>query len=92
MPGDPKPKVHKDFNETIYHRPPTGPSFVTVGIIAAILIVIGVYFAFAKEVPIGSQYEVTATFENSATLRTSNPVRIAGVNVGQVKRIALDEQ
>ncbi len=27
MPRDPKKKVHKDFNEGIYHRPPTGPSF-----------------------------------------------------------------
>ena len=31
MPRDPKQKVHKDFNEGIYHRPPTGPSFLSVG-------------------------------------------------------------
>ena len=54
MPRDPKRKVHKDFNEAIYHRPPTGPSFLSTGIIAAIVIVIGIYFAFAKSLPRGS--------------------------------------
>jgi len=90
MPRDPKQKVHKDFNEGIYHRPPTGPSFFVVGVIAAIVILIGTYFAFAKELPFGNPYEVTATFENSATLRATSPVRIAGVNVGEVTDIELD--
>jgi ABC-type transporter Mla subunit MlaD len=84
MPRDPTKKVHKDFNEGIYHRPPTGPAFLTIGIIAAILVFIGFYFAFAKSLPFGSAYEITATFENAATLRTTSPVRIAGVNVGEV--------
>lgn len=90
MPRDPKQKVHKDFNEGIYHRPPTGPSFLTTGIIVAILILIGVYFAFAKSLPFGSDYTVTATFENAATLRASSPVRIAGVNVGEVTEVELE--
>jgi phospholipid/cholesterol/gamma-HCH transport system substrate-binding protein len=80
-----------DFNEGIYHRPPTGPSFVTIGIVAAILIVIAIYLAFVKTIPfVGAGYEVTATFENAATLRNSAPVRIAGVNVGEVTNVQLD--
>jgi ABC-type transporter Mla subunit MlaD len=90
MPRDPKQKVHKDFNEGIYHRPPTGPSFFAVGVLTAIVLVILSYFAFVKELPFGSQYEVTATFENAATLRATSPVRIAGVNVGEVTDISLD--
>ncbi len=90
MPRDPKQKVHKDFNEGIYHRPPTGPSFLTIGILTAIVLLILAYFAFAKALPFGHQYEVTATFRNAATLRQTAPVRIAGVNVGEVKSISLD--
>ena len=40
MPRDPKQKVHKDFNEGIYHRPPTGPSFFTIGVFTAIVLVV----------------------------------------------------
>ena len=90
MPRDPKQKVHKDFNEGIYHRPPTGPSFFAVGVLTAIILLILSYFAFVKELPFGSQYEVTATFNNAATLRPTSPVRIAGVNVGEVTDINLD--
>ena len=91
MPRDPNQKVHKDFNEAIYHRPPTGPSFLATGIVAAILILILSYLAFAKEIPlVGSEYAVTATFDNAATLRETSPVRIAGVNVGEVTGIELE--
>ncbi len=90
MPRDPKQKVHKDFNEGIYHRPPTGPSFLTIGILAAIVLVFLAYFAFVKALPFGHQFEVTATFKNAGTLRQTAPVRIAGVNVGEVKSIQLD--
>ena len=45
---------------------------------------IGIYLAFSKSLPFTSpDYEVTATFENAATLRQTAPVRIAGVNVGR---------
>ncbi len=91
MPRDPKQKVHKDFNEGIYHRPPTGPSFLSIGVVAAIVLLILGYLAFTKSLPFtGPGYTVTATFENAATLRTSSPVRIAGVNVGKVTEISLD--
>ena len=90
MPRDPKQKVHKDFNEGIYHRPPTGPSFFIIGVFTAIVLLILSYFAFVKELPFGDPYEVKATFQNAATLRETAPVRIAGVNVGEVTDVSLD--
>ena len=60
------------------------PAWV-VGAIVAGLIAIASYLAFTKELPFtGAGYELHATFENAATLRTSSPVRIAGVKVGEV--------
>ncbi len=91
MPRDPKKKVHKNFNEAIYHRPPTGPSFFSVGIVAAIVILVGSYLAYTKEIPFkGPGYTATAVFDNATTLRPTSPVRIAGVEVGEVIDITLD--
>ena len=56
-----------------------------LGMIAFVVLAILVYLAFSRSLPFGaSEYTVTATFENAATLRASSPVRIAGVNVGEV--------
>ena len=56
-----------------------------------LLLAIGSYLAFAKELPFtGPGYELTATFENAATLRATSPVRIAGVNVGEVTGVERD--
>ncbi|MGH2952704.1 MAG: MlaD family protein [Solirubrobacterales bacterium] len=56
-----------------------------IGLAVAVLMSIGVYLAFAKQIPFADPgYELRATFDNAATLRTSSPVRIAGVNVGEV--------
>jgi phospholipid/cholesterol/gamma-HCH transport system substrate-binding protein len=53
-----------------------------------LLIVFGFYIAFTKHLPFqGSGYELSATFQNSANIRTGSPVRIAGVNVGEVKSV-----
>lgn len=83
-PQRPKPGA-KDFNEGIYHRPPVGLSFAKTGVIAAILILILSYLAYTKELPWADEgYTATASFSNSTTLRETNPVRIAGVNVGKV--------
>jgi phospholipid/cholesterol/gamma-HCH transport system substrate-binding protein len=66
---------------------PPGPT--AVGIATVILVVIGIYLAATKSLPWGGpDYEVTAAFENSASIRTSSPVRIAGVNVGEVTSVA----
>ncbi len=80
----PKPGA-TDFNEGIYHRPPVGLSFFKTGVLVLIVGLLLTYFAFAKELPWSSPgYTATATFRDASTLRPSSPVRIAGVNVGEV--------
>jgi virulence factor Mce-like protein len=61
------------------------------GLIAAVVLGILVYLAFSRSLPFGGdEYQVTATFENAATLRSNSPVRIAGVNVGEVTGLERD--
>ncbi|MGH2987650.1 MAG: MlaD family protein [Solirubrobacterales bacterium] len=75
-------------DERIYGRGYRGPAPWAIGLVVAILIAIASYLAFAKEIPFTSKgYEVKASFENAATLRATSPVRIAGVNVGEVTSI-----
>ena len=48
------------------------------------ILVVGCYLAVAKSLPFGDPYEVKAVFDNAANIRANSPVRIAGVNVGEV--------
>jgi phospholipid/cholesterol/gamma-HCH transport system substrate-binding protein len=80
----PKPGA-TDFNEGIYHRPPLGLSFFKTGVVVLIFLIVVSWFAYTKKLPWSSPgYAVSATFRDASTLRTSTPVRIAGVNVGEV--------
>ena len=59
-----------------------------VGLVALVLIVVGSVLAYTKELPFTDEgYQLTATFDNAATLRATSPVRIAGVNVGEVTEV-----
>jgi phospholipid/cholesterol/gamma-HCH transport system substrate-binding protein len=61
---------------------------VQAGAIALALLVIGTYFAFAKELPFSKpDFELKAVFERTAEIGTRSPVRIAGVQVGQVSKV-----
>ena len=51
------------------------------------LMVIAVYFAFSQANPFASPFELKGTFANATNIRTNSPVRIAGVEVGKVKKI-----
>jgi phospholipid/cholesterol/gamma-HCH transport system substrate-binding protein len=56
-----------------------------VGVIAIVLLIVGTYLAFAKEIPFkGHGYTLRATFQNTVNIHPDSPVRIAGVNVGKV--------
>jgi phospholipid/cholesterol/gamma-HCH transport system substrate-binding protein len=54
------------------------------GLLALIVIAIATYFAFSKELPFRSPYELNAVFQSAVNVKERQPVRIAGVDVGQV--------
>ena len=58
-----------------------------VGLIAVILVILGLYLAFTKTLPWSGGYEINAVFKNAQNIRAKSPVRIAGVNVGEVKEV-----
>src|ERR671916_1890728 len=64
-----------------------GMSTFTVGVIALVVTVIAVYLGFTKSIPFRSHYEVKAAFKSANNLRPASPVRIAGVEVGEVTKI-----
>jgi ABC-type transporter Mla subunit MlaD len=75
-------------DERIWGRHYTGMSPWIFGLFIVLLLSVLTYLAFAKKLPWSHpDYELHATFENAATLRTSSPVRIAGVNVGEVTNV-----
>jgi ABC-type transporter Mla subunit MlaD len=57
------------------------------GMILVVLIAILAYIAFSPTLPFSSPYEVKAVFANAANIQARSPVRIAGVNVGEVKSV-----
>jgi phospholipid/cholesterol/gamma-HCH transport system substrate-binding protein len=58
-----------------------------IGLIMVVIIAIGSVLAYKKELPWTDEYEVSAVFSSGMKLRPSNPVRIAGVNVGKVTSV-----
>jgi virulence factor Mce-like protein len=59
-----------------------------IGVLAILLIVVGLFLAFSKRIPFTDRgYELTATVKNAQNLAEKSPVRIAGVNVGEVVKV-----
>lgn len=61
--------------------------------IAAVLIIVPVfitYYAFHKRLPFASQYTDYAVVANSVNVRSGDPVRVAGVDVGEVEGTSPD--
>jgi phospholipid/cholesterol/gamma-HCH transport system substrate-binding protein len=65
----------------------SGMSPVTAGAILATVMVVVTYFGFTKHIPFTHGFRLQAVFESSNNLRPGSPVRIAGVNVGKVKKV-----
>src|SRR3954452_3146925 len=57
------------------------------GMILILLIAILAFVAFSPSLPFSSPYQVKAVFANAANIQARSPVRIAGVNVGEVKSV-----
>src|SRR3978361_1776539 len=64
-----------------------GLSPFTVGLVALVVTIIGVYLGFTKSIPFRHHYTVQAAFKSANNLRKASPVRIAGVEVGKVTKI-----
>jgi virulence factor Mce-like protein len=60
---------------------------VLIGLIAVAVIAVLVFLGFTKDIPFTSPFEVKATFQSANSIRPNSPVRIAGVEVGKVKRV-----
>ncbi len=82
--GPPRPN-DTSLDPRVWGRRYRGPHPAFWGLLMVILLLLGSYLAYTKKLPFSDEgYTLTATFENAATLRETNPVRIAGVNVGEV--------
>jgi len=55
-----------------------------IGLILVVFIVIGSFLAYTKKLPWTHGYEIKAVFTTAENVRLKSPVRIAGVNVGEV--------
>ena len=73
--------------DTRLRKDRTGANPLTVGLVVLAVVAIGVFFGFTKHIPFTHGYQVKAVFETANSLRPNSPVRIAGVNVGKVKKI-----
>ena len=58
-----------------------------IGVLLIVVLTVGSYLAFTKNVPWGGGTEVTAVFRSAQNLRPNSPVRIAGVEVGKVTSV-----
>src|SRR5204863_8313020 len=91
------PVRYKPWDEApdprIFGRSYRGPSPAKIGLFLVALIlavsVLAFVNAFTKHFPFtGRGYELHATFQNATTLKPNSPVRIAGVDVGQVVSVS----
>ncbi len=78
-----KPGTTK-YNENFFRNwGGLGPT--VIGAIVIVLVIVGLWLAFTKELPFQNPgYQLKAAFANAANISDKAPVRIAGVNVGQV--------
>jgi phospholipid/cholesterol/gamma-HCH transport system substrate-binding protein len=60
-----------------------------LGLLIVSVLSYGSYVAYTKELPWADPFEVSAVFTSPQNMRTGSPVRIAGVNVGEVSDVEL---
>src|SRR5262249_53097820 len=68
-------------------KPGKMSAFAT-GVLALTVGALILYFGFTKSIPFRHHYTVSAVFPSAVGIRTNAPVRIAGVEVGKVTKIA----
>jgi len=58
-----------------------------VGLVALIVIAVVLFLGFTKHIPFTHGYVLKAQFQSANVIRVNSPVRIAGVDVGKVKKV-----
>ncbi len=71
----------------IRRRERGGANPVRVGALIIVLVVIGTYLGFTKNIPFTQDFRVKGVFSQANSIRNNSPVRIAGVNVGKVIKV-----
>src|SRR5919201_337851 len=66
-------------------------STARAGTLTILVLVVAVYLAFTKSLPWQQPFEFSAVFQTGNNLRLDSPVRIAGVNVGEVTAVEREE-
>jgi ABC-type transporter Mla subunit MlaD len=74
------------FNRRNKRGPGMNP--VTAGAIAFVVVAAFVFVVFAQFNPFHHPYELNATFKSANNIKENSPVRIAGVEVGKVTKVA----
>lgn len=64
-----------------------GPHPLNVGVAALVVGFSLIWLGFTKELPWHTDHELGLAFQTAAEIRTGSPVRVAGVNVGEVKGV-----
>lgn len=67
------------------HRRPRHP--LAVAVLVIVVAVAITYYAFNKQLPFSHRFTLYATVSNSVNVRGGDPVRIAGIDVGQVDAV-----
>jgi phospholipid/cholesterol/gamma-HCH transport system substrate-binding protein len=57
------------------------------GVLAIVVIAVLTYFGFAKNNPFTHPFELKGMFSNTSSLQLNSPVRMAGVEIGKVKKV-----
>jgi virulence factor Mce-like protein len=68
-------------------RTPSKNRLATRGLIWTCVIAVLCFFGFTKANPFADKYEIQAAFRTANDIKKNSPVRIAGVDVGKVKKI-----
>jgi len=76
-----------DKRKRVLRKDRHGANPLTVGLLVLVLAAIVVYAGFSKHVPFTHGFRVKAVFVNANNVRPNSPVRIAGVNIGKVKKV-----
>jgi phospholipid/cholesterol/gamma-HCH transport system substrate-binding protein len=57
------------------------------GLVAIVLIAVGAYLGFTKDIPFTKPFQLSAVFQNAPPIQKGTAVRIAGVDVGKVSKV-----